>query len=356
MSANRYPHVAAAVLSVPWAIYPPIMDVVVDVLGRRISGERLSEQEVAERIATGRQAGPRRAASSTAAAGSIRQLGVYGLLAHRADYFVETSTSGTSVQALGLAFRQLVADPEVTGILLDVDSPGGQISGIPELAEEIRAARGTKPIVAIANTLMASAAYWLASQADEIVVTPSSLTGSVGVVMGHEDVSAMLEQDGVKITLIHAGEHKVETWPSVPLTDDAHAHLQHLVDDAYGTFTTAIAKGRGISAADVRANFGGGRVFSPKDAVRAGMADRVDTYENTVNRLAAGKVTSRDDRSRDAASGGVAIMAAGLVTATDLEQLAADAGEDVGTVEPTDRTLEAQAALEIARHRAPTGA
>lgn len=321
---SRYPHIAAAILAAPWAVHPPVMGVIVDVLGRRIAGERLSEAELAERLASGRAAGPRTAGRSSAAA--IGQLGVYGVIAHRAEYFAETSTQGTSVQALARGFRQLMADPEVTGILLDVDSPGGQISGVPELADEIRAARGQKPIVAISNTLMASAAYWLASQADEVVVTPSSLTGSVGVLMAHEDHSAELEQEGIRVTLVHAGEHKVETSGVAPLSDGARAHLQSLVDDSYGMFVAAIAKGRGVAASDVRASFGGGRVLSPKEAVRVGMADRVDTYENTRDRLAAGKVAFREERRADIA-----------------EQLPAAA--------VPDRRVEAQAALELARAR-----
>lgn len=333
---TRYSHIAAAVLSVPWAVHPPVMDVIVDVLGRRIAGERFSEDELAERIASGRSAGPR-PASAGRRQGSIGQLGVYGVIAHRAGYFAETSSQGTAVETLAQGFRQLMADPDVLGILLDVDSPGGQISGVPELAEEIRAARGQKPIVAISNTLMASAAYWLASQADEIVVTPSSLTGSVGVVMGHEDHTAALEQEGRKVTLVHAGEHKVETYPQSPLTEDARAHLQSLVDDAYGLFVTAIAKGRGVSAADVRGNFGGGRVLSPKEAVRVGMADRVDTYENTLARLAGGKIATRDTRRAES----FLAPAAAIDPATFL-------------AETSDPVLEAQAALELARARAAT--
>lgn len=329
---TRYSHIAAAVLSVPWAVHPPVMDVIVDVLGRRIAGERFSEDELADRIASGRAAGPRPVAAGRQK-GSIGQLGVYGVIAHRASAFAETSSQGTSVQSLAQGFRQLMADPEVVGILLDVDSPGGQISGVPELAEEIRAARGQKPIVAISNTLMASAAYWLASQADEIVVTPSSLTGSVGVVMGHEDHTAALEQEGRKVTLVHAGEHKVETYPQSPLSEDARAHLQSLVDDAYGLFVGAVAKGRGISAADVKGSFGGGRVLSPKEAVKVGMADRVDTYENTIARLGGGKVAFRAERA--------ASLTERLGLSDDLEAV-------FDTTPVIDR---AAAALELARAR-----
>lgn len=328
MSTSRYPHVAAAVLSAPWCIHPPVMDVIIEVLGRRVAGERFGEAEIADRIAAGRSTGPR-AASAGRRSGAVGQLGVYGVIAHRAGFFAETSSQGTAVEALAAGFRALMADPEVTGILMDVDSPGGSMSGVPELADEIRAARGTKPIVAVANTLMASAAYWLASAADEIVVTPSSLTGSVGVVMGHQDETGAMEREGLKVTLVYAGEHKVETYPQTPLSDDARAYMQTLVDDAYGMFVSAVAKGRGLTAADVRGGFGGGRVLGPRAAVKAGMADRIDTYENTLARLASGRVAFRGESP-------VASSAPAVLLADSLAP---------------DRATEARAALEIARAR-----
>lgn len=333
MSTTRYSHVAAAVLSMPWAIHPPVMDVIVEVLDRRIAGDRFTEDELVDRIASGRTAGPRGSAGPRRS-GVVGELAVYGVIAHRAEAFAMTSSQGTSVQALAHGFRTLMADPEVTGILLDVDSPGGQIAGVPELAEEIRAARGRKPIVAVSNTLMASAALWLASQADEVVVTPSSLTGSLGVVMGHEDRTGKLEQDGIKVTLIHAGEHKVELYPQNALSDDARAHLQSLVDGVYASFVTAVAKGRGMTAADVRINFGGGRLLSPKEAVRVGMADRVDTYENTLSRLASGRIGFRDSRTAEVLPPAAEVDPASFLAETP------------------DRALEAAAALEVARARA----
>lgn len=334
--STRYSHVASAVFSVPWLVHPPVMDVIVEVLGRRIAGERFTEDEIANRIASGRQAGPRAGAGRRA--GTIAEIAVHGVLAHRAEYFAATSSSGTSVQAIATAFRQAMADPEITGILFDVDSPGGQMSGIPELAEEIRAARGSKPIVFLSNTLDASAALWLSAQGDELVVTPSSLTGSVGVVMAHVDETGFLEQEGLRVTLVHAGEHKVETYPQTVLSEDARAHMQSLVDDAEGLFVTALARGRGMSVADVRANFGGGRVLSPREAVKVGMADRIDTYENTVARLAGGKVAFRDDRRKAEAF---------LPPAAEVDP----ASFLAETPEP-DRTAEAAAALGLARAKA----
>ncbi len=287
---TRYPHVAAAVFDRPWLIQPKAMRAIVEVLELRLEGGRLGEDEIAERLAIARRdAGPRNGGRR---AGAVAVLPVYGVVAQRANLMTEMS-GGTSIESLQRQFREAMADPEVTGILLDVDSPGGSAAGVPEFGEEIRAARGQKPIAAVSNSLMASAAYWIGSQADELVVTPSSLTGSIGVVMAHEDWSGFEEKAGIKTTLVFAGEHKVETYDTVPLSDDAKAYLQALVDDLYGMFVKAVATGRGVSAATVRESFGQGRVLTPKDAVAVGMADRVGTFEDAARRLASGKVQTR---------------------------------------------------------------
>lgn len=287
----KYSSIAKAVFGTPWMIMPSMMSTIVEILERRLEGGRLSDAEISERLAIAeRTAGPR---GGTRLAGSIGQIGVYGVLNHRASMMADMS-GGTSVQGLQKAFRQAIADPEISGILLDVDSPGGQVSGIPEFAEEIR--NSSKPVVAISNTLCASAAYYLASQASEIVVTPSALIGSVGVVMAHEDESAAEELEGIKTTLVYAGQNKVENYPTTPLSEDARAYMQSLVDDVYGMFVGAVAKGRGISAATVKADFGQGRVLNPKNAVAVGMADRIDTYDGALARLASGRVGLPGDR------------------------------------------------------------
>jgi ClpP class serine protease len=133
--------------------------------------------------------------------------------------------------------------------------------------------------------MAASAAYWLATQVDELVVTPSGSVGSVGVFAAHEDVSKAEELAGVKVTLISAGPHKTEGNEHEPLSDDARQSIQDFVNAYYAMFTTDVAKGRGTTRALVEANFGGGREVLAADALKAGMVDRVDTLENTVRRL-----------------------------------------------------------------------
>jgi signal peptide peptidase SppA len=216
-------------------------------------------------------------------------LPLFGVIAPRAAQLNSVSgPSGTGVDAFTRMFRQALADPAVGSILIEIDSPGGRVDGVPELAAEIRKSRGDKPIVAISNTTAASAAYWIASQCDEIVVTPSGEVGSIGVYCAHEDLSGALEQDGVKVTLVSAGKFKTEGNPFEPLSEEAVAAFQADVDAYYTMFVNDVAKGRGVSAAAVRDGFGEGRMVMARDAVAAGMADRVATVDDTVRRLATG--------------------------------------------------------------------
>ena len=212
---------------------------------------------------------------------------MYGTIVQRADLFTEMS-GGTSTERLSATFAQAVADPSVGSILLRIDSPGGGVYGVAEMADQIFKARGKKPIVAVADSMAASAAYWIASAADEIVVTPGGEVGSIGVFAAHEDISRHLDAEGVGVTLISAGKYKVEGSPFEPLGEEARAALQSRVNDYYSLFVRAVAKGRGVSVDDVRGGFGEGRVVGAQQAVKLGMADRVDTYDATVARLARG--------------------------------------------------------------------
>jgi signal peptide peptidase SppA len=287
-SEMKYPNVVAAISEKPWAILPRTLAVIVDLVSYRARGHRLTQAEVAERIDEGRtQAAARRQAAPVL--GSVAVLPLYGVIAPRAAQLNNVSgPSGTGCDAFAQMFRQALADPAVGSILIDADTPGGRVDGVPELADEIRAARGKKPIVGISNTMCGSAGYWILSQCDEVVVTPSGEVGSVGVYCAHEDLSAALEQEGVKITLISAGKFKTEGNPFEPLSEEALAAIQADVDAYYSMFVAAVAKGRGVAVDDVKSGFGQGRMVMAKDAVRAGMADRVATFDDTVQRLARG--------------------------------------------------------------------
>lgn len=212
---------------------------------------------------------------------------------------------GASLEAFQANFKHAAADEGARAIIIDVDSPGGQVDLVPETVSMINAAkRADRPIIAVANTMAASAAYWIASAADELVVTPSGLVGSIGVYMMHQDISQNLETQGVVPTFIFEGARKVEGNPFEPLSAEARGALQSHVRTYYEMFTKDVAKARGVSVAVVRADpektdahFGGGRAYTAKEAVALGMADRVATIEQTIQR-ASGRKSSRADIQR----------------------------------------------------------
>lgn len=272
---RRYDHVFGAVFAMPWVIVPDYMEIIATVLVEHVTGDLPTPDAIAERIES---ANPRPPAESS---GGVAVIPVHGPIVPRGGGLSEVS-GATSVTGLRSAFRAAMADRSVRGIVMDIDSPGGSVFGIPEFADEIRAARGRKPITAAIDGIGASGAYWLAASADEIVMTSSSLTGSIGVVTAHEDVSAAAEKQGVKVTLISAGKHKVDGNPTQSLSDDARAHTQRLVDDYYAMFTTAVARGRGVPVASVRDGFGEGRVVNARMAMEEGMVDRVASLEDVV--------------------------------------------------------------------------
>lgn len=197
---------------------------------------------------------------------------------------------GVSTEKFGRAFDDLVSNPSIGAIVIDADTPGGEVSGTPELASKIFRARGTKPIVTVANGWLASAGFWIGTAAGEVVVSPSGSVGSIGVRTMHVDVSKMLEEWGEKVTLISAGRFKTEANPFEPLGAEAKKFLQSQVDRIDGEFVSAVATHRGVTPTVVRNGFGEGRMLGSKDAKAAGMIDRIDTLEGTIARLGGGLV------------------------------------------------------------------
>src|SRR5262249_1266601 len=146
---------------------------------------------------------------------------------------------------------------------------GGSVAGASEFAREVRAARARKPVIAWANHLLASAAYWGLAGATEIVATPSALVGSIGVYTLHDDISEAPAKLGIKRQVFSAGKYKAEGVDGGPLSAEARAHIQQLVSTAYGRFVTDVASGRGISATAVRDGYGQGRLLDAAAAQAA---------------------------------------------------------------------------------------
>lgn len=258
---------------------------------------------------------------ATRRSGMVGVLPLYGVLSQHASPFDEM-LGASSLVRWAQAFRSLVADPQISGIVIDVDSPGGIAFGNDALSAEVHKARARKPIVAVASGMNASAAYDISSGATEIWADADSLTGSIGVIFEHVDVSQALENEGVKVTAVTYGKYKAEIAPYAPLADEALDYLQGMANQFGEMFVSRVAKNRGLTDAKVRSTFGQGRVFTAKDALAIGMVDRVGTLEQAVSYLGSSAASPSDTGAMRQLSEAVEASGEALVeyaAAVDLE-------------------------------------
>ena len=216
-------------------------------------------------------------------ASGIATYPVIGTLVHRGDA-IDALSGVVSYVTVQNDLARLLADPNVTGILLDVDSGGGEVGGLQELADFMLAARSVKPIWALANTRAGSAAYWLASTAERVIVAPHGSVGSIGVLIQHQDVSKAAEKRGIANTFVFAGKHKVDGNPFAPLPDDVRADLQVRVDALYADFVAAVAYAREIDPATVRITEAA--MLDAEQAIEFGLADAIGAYGATLQAFA----------------------------------------------------------------------
>lgn len=177
-------------------------------------------------------------------------------------------------------FRQALADPEVSAILFDIDSPGGEVAGVFDLVDEIYAARGKKPIYAAANEDAFSAAYAIASAADKVYVARTGAMGSIGVIAIHYEQSEAESKAGVKYTAIYAGSHKNDFTTHEPLSDQAKSVAQASVEKSYDLFVATVARNRSVDPERIRAQQAA--FFDGEAAVAAGLADAVMSIEEIL--------------------------------------------------------------------------
>jgi signal peptide peptidase SppA len=273
-------------LTTPWALMPERLQAMTAVLTRWSSDEPPKEETLFQVNTDRVMRDTRKQFAASSAGAGIAVLPLYGVITQRGNMVEDISGPGsTSTQKFTSALRQVLADDTVAQILIDIDSPGGSVYGVSELAAEIMKARTQKPVVAVANSLAASAAYWIGCAAGEFYVTPGGEVGSIGVWQAHFDYSKALEGDGVKPTLISAGKFKVEGNPYVPLDLEALSFMQSRVDDYYNAFAKAVAKGRGLTVNDVREGMGEGRVLGADAALAAKMVDGVATFDEVLAKI-----------------------------------------------------------------------
>ena len=264
-----------AVLSAQWAIDEPYLQTILEIAARE---NTLTPEAVATKL--GR---PLENTRTVSVRDGVAIIPVTGPIFPRANLFTQVS-GGTSVEVMARDFHAALDDPAVRAILLDVDSPGGQATGVNELANMIHAARGGKPITAYVSGSAASGAYWIASAADQIVADATAGLGSIGVVAGYRDTSEQDQKAGVKSVEIVSSQSPNKRLD--PSTDEGRKQIQDRVDAIAEVFVSSVARNRSVDPGTVLREFGAGGILIGADAVNAGLADRLGSYENVLADLA----------------------------------------------------------------------
>ena len=286
---KAYPHLAARIFNTPLLIHPQKLDAIIAGLGGRLIGADAQIINIgaepaalaADLFSTKR--GARAENRGYQIKDGVAVIRASGALVHR------TRLDADSSYLLG--YNDIAADVEdamgnadVHAVLLEMDSPGGEAQGAFELSDRLFDLRGKKPMYAIADSLSASAAYLMGSAADELVITSTGYAGSIGVVMRHVDFSAALASDGIRVTHIFAGAHKVDGNPYEPLPAAVRDDMQAEIDGLYTLFVDTVARNRRLEADAVRATQA--RTFRGVAAVTARLADRTGTTDALLTELA----------------------------------------------------------------------
>jgi signal peptide peptidase SppA len=204
----------------------------------------------------------------------IAVIEVSGVLIHRGSW-IGQSSGQTSYEGIAAQIEAAAQDPSVRGVALEIDSFGGEVAGVFDLADRIRTLRSDKPVWAFVAEHAFSAGYALASQADRILLPRTGAVGSIGVVVMHADLSSKLDQDGLRVTLIHSGTHKVDGNPYEPLPAEVRSDIQREIDVLRFLFAETVAAGRTGKLNQDAALATEAAAYRGIDAVTAGLADEV---------------------------------------------------------------------------------
>ncbi len=267
----------------PWAIAPEAMDGIIGLAMDMAAGKlfTLPQSEAPQSIMS--------------IADGVATINITGPLLPTTDEFDRVMLGATSLDEVRSTVESAAADPSVTSIVLNIDSPGGTVRGTPEAADAIYEASKIKPVSAHTSGTMASAAYWLGSQATSVSMTRSASVGSIGVMVPHIDQSKRAEMLGVKVELFTTGKFKAAGFPGTSLTESQRELIQERIDQVFGEFKTAVTRqGRKIPAEAMQ-----GQTFYGPQAESLGLATVVRSASQ------AGKAGSSPLRAVDTAGDGM---------------------------------------------------
>ena len=326
------------VLNSPWAITPTKLSEICEIYSTHLRGEKIDIAGVEARV--GDSFG--RKDQGYEIVNGVAIIPIDGVIAKKMNLFSRIS-GGASTQMIKRDVEDALNDEEVNSIILEIDSPGGTVDGTSELASYIHESRGTKPIYALADGCMCSAAYWIGSAADKVYITSDTTqVGSIGVVSTHVDYSAQEANKGIKTTEITSGKYKRIASPHEPLSQEGREYIQSSSDYLYSLFVDGVARNRNVSTDEVLENMADGRVFIGQLSIDAGLVDGVSTLDQLIASLSSGK-----SPSVQTIKAGAADDVSGLSSNDKIEEVNSD-------MEPTIESIESDHP-EIAKHFSDLG-
>lgn len=334
-------------LTSPWAIVPEKLLELQAIYATHLRGEKIDVEAIEARL--GRPLASEQQAYQLRD-GGVAVLSTSGVLAPKANMFTRVS-GGASTDMLRTQVDSMAADPRVRAAVLEWDSPGGSVFGVPAAAAAVRALADAKPTVSVSTGTMASAAYWIGSAANAVYIEGlTDYAGSIGVVATH---TYSPKAPGAQTTSITAGRYKRMASGDAPLDKAGAAYLQQQVDEVYRVFVNAVAEQRGVSPEDVIARMADGRIFIGQQAIDARLVDGVSTVDALVEQLATDPAPFAKRRKAVFALGGSAPAQAAAGDATAAAQTAGEPVPPVAsaTIPAKDQmTPQEQAAAFAAEH------
>jgi len=290
--------IADRALNRPLVIHPDKATILMDVLAGRFG---VSAPEVAPSPEVSRFVGQARPGVGYRVDDGVAIVSIVGTLVNRGAW-IGASSGLVSYEGLAAQLRDAAANPAVHSVILDIDSGGGEAGGITALAKQIYDLRKSKRVVAVVNDTCCSGAFWLASAAREVVVSETSMIGSIGVVVLHINRSGEMQQRGLEPTFIFSGAKKVDGNSLGPLPASVRADVQAAIDTLYDGFVKGVAAGRGARLSAEAARATEARVFTGQAAITAGLADRIGTFDGVLAELQQRKAPTSPPARPQAAS------------------------------------------------------
>ena len=282
----RFAQLTKEIFCKPCLINPLMHAQIAEIFLRRMNGEEVTLSETGQAGSQRYEARGKLARNSDGLPeglltiqGDVAVLNISGPITQRVPNIWKELCGMTDLDDMTRAFKDAEASPRVAGIVLNIDSPGGSVTGVPEFGNLI--ADCTKPVVAFTDSMCDSAAYWIAAGADEIVSTESASVGCIGVYMAFLDKTRALEAQGLDVELFKTGVFKGMGYPGTSLTEEHRALLQAEVDEIHEWFTGHVSEHRNITGEDTFE----GQDFSGRNAKGRGLVDEVGDFDFAVEEL-----------------------------------------------------------------------